>query len=180
MRKHPEIKWGEVARRAISEYLSKLGTVSKSSEVLQMLLQESRMKLADMSQAEARRFYSDTVKKEMETREVLDTTLLIEGKIGLTTAFNVVEYPKALESENDVLWPEREDHVTGIPIMVDLLKAGTPLPATDVLIAAVCIKRGFKLLTKDTHFKNMKSVRPSFKLQLLKWWSCGNLQGEQN
>ena len=104
----------------------------------------------------------------METREVLDTNLLIEGKTGLTTAFNVIEYPKALESKGEILWPTREDHVAAISIMVDLLKAGTPIPAIDVLIAAVCINRGLKLLTKDNHFKAVTSVRSEFKLSVLK------------
>jgi len=104
----------------------------------------------------------------METTEVLDTNLLIEGRTGLTTAFNVVEYPKALETKNEILWPTREDHVAAISIMVDLLKAGTPVPAIDVLIAAVCINRGLKLLTKDNHFKAIISVRSEFKLNLVK------------
>ena len=103
----------------------------------------------------------------MESNEVLDTNLLIEGKTGLTTAFNLVEYPKALEAKNEILWPTREDHVAAISIMVDLLKAGTPIPAIDVLISAVCINRDLKLLTKDNHFKAVTSVRPALKLKIL-------------
>lgn len=104
----------------------------------------------------------------METPEVLDTNLLIEGKTGLTTAFNIAEYPKAPEAEIEILWPTKEDHLTAIDIMVALLKDGTPLPAIDVLIAAVCINRGFKLMTKDNHFKAIASVRSDFKLNVLK------------
>jgi hypothetical protein len=74
MRKHPEIKWSEVARKAISEYLSKLGPASTSSEVLEMLTPESRMKLAGISGADARRFYSETVKKEWKRLKSLTQT----------------------------------------------------------------------------------------------------------
>jgi hypothetical protein len=104
----------------------------------------------------------------MEAIEVVDTNLLIEGKTGVTTAFNVVEYPKALEANAEVLWPSREDYVTAIGIMIDLLKAGTPVPALDVLIASMCINRGFKLLTKDDHFNAIMSVRATFKLKVVK------------
>lgn len=103
----------------------------------------------------------------MEENEILDTSLLIEGKTGLTTAFNVVEYPKALEQKVEVVWPAKEDFMTAIGIMVDLLKSGTPVPALDVLIAAICVNRGFKLLTKDEHFRAIGSVRPAFRLSLV-------------
>ncbi len=104
----------------------------------------------------------------MEATEVLDTNLLMEGRAGLTTAFNVVEYPKSLERNVEVLWPVREDFVAAIGIMIDLLNAGTPVPAVDVLVAAMCINRGFKLLTKDEHFAAIRSVRATFKLSVAK------------
>lgn len=103
----------------------------------------------------------------MEADEVLDTNLLMEGKTGLTTAFNVVEYPKALERGVEVLWPERRDFVTAIEIMVGLLRRGTPLPAIDVLIAAMCVNRGLTLATKDEHFEHIRAVRRDFDLRLL-------------
>ena len=74
MRKHPEIKWSEVARTAISEYLSKLGAKSTSTEVLQMLSPESRMKLTNISSAEARKFNSKVVKKEWKRMKSLTQT----------------------------------------------------------------------------------------------------------
>ena len=74
MRKHPEIKWSEVARTAITEYLSKLGAKSTSTEVLQMLPPESRMKLNKISTAEARRFYTRVVKEEWKRLKSLTQT----------------------------------------------------------------------------------------------------------
>jgi hypothetical protein len=52
--------------------------------------------------------------------------------------------------------------------MVDLLKSGTPVPAIDVMIAATCINRGHKLLTKDEHFNAIRAVRTTFKLAVVK------------
>jgi hypothetical protein len=74
MRKHPEIKWSEVARKAIGEYLSKLGSKSTSSEVLRMLPQESRMKLVNISTETAKRFYSEMVKNEWKRMKYLTRT----------------------------------------------------------------------------------------------------------
>ncbi len=40
--------------------------------------------------------------------------------------------------------------------MVKLREVGKPVPAIDVLIAAICIRRDLKLLTKDKHFLYIK------------------------
>lgn len=55
----------------------------------------------------------------------------------------------------DVL-PVTED-VAGIyaDIVLDLKKAGTPLPANDIWIAAVAARHGASVLTYDHHFKAM-------------------------
>jgi len=74
MRKHPEIKWSEVARTAISEYLSNLEATSTSAEVLQMLSPESRMNLTNISPADARKFYSEMAKKEWKRLKSLTQT----------------------------------------------------------------------------------------------------------
>jgi len=102
----------------------------------------------------------------MEAHEILDTNLLIEGKTGATTAFNIVEYPKALEGNVEVIWPNRPDFLTAVEIMVDLLKAGTPIPAIDVLIAAICLNRGLRLATSDRHFHHIKAIREGFDLHI--------------
>jgi len=103
----------------------------------------------------------------MEENEVVDTSLLIDGRSGLTTAFNAVEYPKALERKGiEVLWPVKEDFLAAISIMIDLLTLGKPIPAIDVLIAATCIRRGLGLASKDQHFEIIKSIRPEFRANI--------------
>jgi len=98
--------------------------------------------------------------------EVLDTNLLIEGKRGLTTIFSVIEYPPASKG-NRVLFPKREDFLKSIEIMVKLREIGKPAPAIDVLIAAICIRRDLKLLTKDKHFLFIKEVEPEFRVEIV-------------
>jgi len=105
----------------------------------------------------------------VEENQVIDTSILIEGKTGLTTAFNAVEYPKALERKGvEVLWPVKDDFLSAIAIMIDLLRVGKPVPAIDVLIAATCIRRGLPFVTRDQHFEIIKSIRPDFKITLAK------------
>jgi predicted nucleic acid-binding protein len=97
--------------------------------------------------------------------DVLDTNLLIEGKVGLTTIFNVIEYPPATRKCR-ILFPRKEDYLKAIEIMVKLREIGKPSPAMDVIIAAMCIRRNLKLLTKDIHFLSIKEVEPDFIVEL--------------
>jgi tRNA(fMet)-specific endonuclease VapC len=105
---------------------------------------------------------------------VYDTNELInalkKGKLdinGFTTIFNVVEFPKALEFEQlTVIYPDSEDYQESLEISTALLQKGTPLPAIEILVATVCIRRSLTLATKDRHFTKIKSVRKDFKLKL--------------
>ena len=86
---------------------------------------------------------------------------------GLTTIFNIIEFPKALELEYlEVIYPTIDDYNEGLKISVALLKKGKPLSTIDILIAAICIRRNLVLCTLDQHFINIKSVRNEFKLKL--------------
>jgi tRNA(fMet)-specific endonuclease VapC len=107
---------------------------------------------------------------------VYDTNQLIDflkrGKRdlkGFTTIFNIIEFPKAVEFEElTVIYPTLEDYDESLSISVDLFQKGNPLPAVDILIATICIRRNLTLTTKDSHFTNVKSVRNTFKLELVK------------
>lgn len=88
---------------------------------------------------------------------------------GFTTVFNVIEFPKALELEQlAVIYPNVEDYQESIEITIMLLQRGTPLPAIDILVAAICIRRDLTLCTKDNHFTAIKAVRKNLKLELTK------------
>jgi predicted nucleic acid-binding protein len=107
---------------------------------------------------------------------VYDTSALINllrsGKRvakGFTTIFNVIEFPKALDfKELGVIYPTVEDYDEALKVSASLLKRGKPLPAVDILIASVCIRRGLVLITADEHFAYVKSVRKEFKIQMTK------------
>jgi len=104
-----------------------------------------------------------------------DTSALIDllksGKRaarGFTTILNVVEFPKALDlKELGILYPAVEDYDEALKIAVSLLKIGKPVPAIDIMIAAICLRRGLSLLTADVHFTHIKLVKGEFNLRLI-------------
>ena len=103
-----------------------------------------------------------------------DTNILIEfikrnnfTIDGYTTILNVIEFPKAVSLKNlKVIYPNTEDYYKSLIIAAKLLKRGTPIPAIDIIIAAVSINYDLVLITKDRHFKYIKMVEPKFKLQI--------------
>lgn len=105
-----------------------------------------------------------------DTNELID--FLKKSKLnltGFTTVFSLIEFPKALEFEQlTVIYPNLEDYQESLEISLALLQKGNPLPAVDILIAAMCIRRNLVLCTKDNHFTSIKSIRNGFRLELTK------------
>jgi len=62
----------------------------------------------------------------------------------------VIEYPLATR-ECRILFPQKEDYFKSLEMMVKLREIGKPSPAIDIIIGAMCIRRGLRLLTKDMH-----------------------------
>ncbi|MEK6837426.1 MAG: PIN domain-containing protein [Nanoarchaeota archaeon] len=85
---------------------------------------------------------------------------------GTTTIFNVIEYPPAGDT-CEVIYPEKHDYILAYQIAIYLREVGKPQQAIDVLIASMCVNRGFELLTKDSDFENIRIVQPSFMLKLV-------------
>ena len=112
----------------------------------------------------------------MEEASVYDTSSLINllksrkrDVKGFTTILNTIEFPKALEFKGlGVIYPNIEDYDEALKISALLLKRGKPAPAIDILIAAMCTRRGLTLLTADEHFKHIKSVKKEFKVEITK------------
>jgi len=46
------------------------------------------------------------------------------------------------------------------------VKRGYPLPAVDILIAAVALNRDFVVVTKDKHFLLIKEMYPDLKIEI--------------
>jgi hypothetical protein len=98
--------------------------------------------------------------------EILDTSTLIQGKGGTATIFSAIEFPKAVQPENEFIFPTRKDFVLSIEIATNLLRKGKPLPAVDVVISSMCLNRNAALRTRDAHFKVIQELYPGFELLL--------------
>jgi len=107
---------------------------------------------------------------------VYDTNQLInllkngeQNIAGFTTILNIIEFPKALDLKGlAVIYPTLDDYKESLKLSAALLRKGCPLPAVDILIAAMCIRRDLTLRTMDKHFTNIKTVKNDFKLELTK------------
>ena len=102
----------------------------------------------------------------MEKTKVIDTNILIKEKTGLTTIFNIIEHPNALDYNVEILWPDRIDYLRSVKIGADLFKIGKPIPAVDIVIAAMCINRNLILVTRDKHFESIALIEKDFKFEL--------------
>jgi len=91
---------------------------------------------------------------------------LIEGERGTATIFSAVEYPKAVQPDNDFIFPTKRDFLLSIEIATALLRKGKPLPAVDVVVASMCLNRNAALRTRDSHFKVIQELYPAFELRL--------------
>lgn len=105
--------------------------------------------------------------------DLYDTSYLIgamkagQELSGLTTVFNILEFPKALGFKRlTVVYPTPQDYDEALRLSTRLLAKCTPLPAVDILIAAVCLRLKARLLTKDSHFEKLKAVSETFRFQL--------------
>ncbi len=107
-------------------------------------------------------------------KRLYDTNVLIdlvkEGKSpreGYTTTLNLVEYPRAVSLDLSVLIPSPREYVLAVELSKKLVKAGTPVPAVDVVIAAVAISRNMTIVTRDRHFSWVKEIAPGLQLELV-------------
>ena len=76
---------------------------------------------------------------------------------GYTTVLNLIEFPKGVELEGlRTLYPTKEDYDNALVWSAQLLKRGTPVPAVDLVIAAISVRLGLHIVTRDRHFKNIK------------------------
>jgi len=83
--------------------------------------------------------------------------------MGYTTILNVVEFPKLLERKLTVIYPSKSDYNLATKLSKDLLIIGKPIPAIDIIVAAVALNRNTKLVTTDNHFVAIQEIRADFK-----------------
>ncbi|MFP3909896.1 MAG: type II toxin-antitoxin system VapC family toxin [Archaeoglobaceae archaeon] len=101
-----------------------------------------------------------------DTNKLIDAYKNSEDLRGYTTVLNLVEFPKALELDLEVIYPSRKDYDLALMISTQLLRAGKPIPAVDTVIAATCLNNKLKLATKDKHFLAIKEVRSDFEVEV--------------
>jgi predicted nucleic acid-binding protein len=99
-----------------------------------------------------------------DTSKLIDAYKRDEKIQGYTTIFNLIEFPKALELNLIVLFPSKSDYNLALKISTELLKIGKPILAIDVLISAIAINNGLRVITKDRHFLFVKDVVEDFEV----------------
>jgi len=107
-------------------------------------------------------------------RKIYDTSVIIglwKSNVrrlnAYTTIFSVIEFPKTLLIEGlTVLYPTRDDFNEAILIAKDLLKAGKPVGAIDIVIASIALRKGLTIITSDRDFQKVKEVRPELEIEL--------------
>ena len=106
--------------------------------------------------------------------EVLyDTSSLIEeAKSGVkelkafTTILNIIEFPKALDMRGlRIIYPTYDDYKLAVKLSMNLLKRGEPVPAIDILIAAIAVNNKMTLKTRDRHFESIRRVESRLKME---------------
>jgi predicted nucleic acid-binding protein len=85
-----------------------------------------------------------------DTSKLIDAYRRREDIQGYTTIFNIIEFPKALELNLTVLYPSKSDYSLALKISTELLKIGKPIPAVDVIISAIAINNGMRVITKGS------------------------------
>lgn len=71
MKKHPEIKWSEVARRSIIEKANLLKKTMHTSDLFKLLSPETRKSIQETSEKEAVEFYKKMKKAEWKRLKFL-------------------------------------------------------------------------------------------------------------
>ncbi len=105
---------------------------------------------------------------------LFDTNVLIDRMragittiAGATTILNLIEFPKAVALKGlDIIIPGKDDYEKGFEMALRLLKAGTPIPTIDILLAAIAVNRRMVLHTKDAHFKHVQTIYQEFQVRI--------------
>ena len=105
---------------------------------------------------------------------IFDTSELIElrksGDLdveGYTTILNLIEFPKSVEFERlKVLYPTRDDCDCALVWSAKLLEMGKPVPTTDLILSAISTRTGLELVTREAHFKTIRTVAKELRLQI--------------
>ena len=108
---------------------------------------------------------------------ILDTSVVIDrvkrGKeiTENITSITLIEYPPIASYKKffgNVYFVSEEDQILAVSLQIRLRKIGMPMSASDLLIAAVCIRTGELFMTYDEDFLSIRKVWPSFQVILMR------------
>jgi len=111
----------------------------------------------------------------VEETNLLDTSIVIKYIIedrlerlpGKITIYTAIEYPPSIKRVDEVIYPSREDYLLAIKWQTKLRKIGKPLPAVDLVIAAIALNNSYRLITRDKHFKYIKEIEPNIRFEII-------------
>ena len=106
--------------------------------------------------------------KLFDTSAVVDLVLHKDYKVvpGAVSIITIIEWPPALNYVHRILYPTKSDYAKAVELQVRLRRGGRPLPATDLIIAAMAINNDMILVTLDERFQIIKEVEPRLRLAI--------------
>ena len=110
----------------------------------------------------------------MEKNEKLyDTSALIKLVVkqgitrlsGYTTILNVIEYPPATTLGLNIVYPRRVDYELAFTWQLKLRRKGRPVPAIDLIVAAIAVNMDLQLVAVDEHFNWIAEIDSRLKVK---------------
>lgn len=104
--------------------------------------------------------------KLFDTSAVVDLVLHKDYKVvpGAISIITIIEWPPALNYAHRILYPTKSDYAKAVELQVRLRRKGKPLPAADLIIAAMAINNDMVLVALDEHFQTIREVEPKLRL----------------
>ncbi len=88
-----------------------------------------------------------------------------------TSMLSIIEHPPALGFDNlTILSPQEEDYDKAIEIATKLRAQGTPIPAIDIIIAAMALTYNFTVISEDRHFQEVTTVEPDLGVKSINYY----------
>jgi predicted nucleic acid-binding protein len=106
--------------------------------------------------------------KLYDTSAVIDLILHKNYKVvpGTIPIITIIEWPPALNYVHRILYPTKNDYAKAVELQMKLRKKGEPLPATDLIIAAMAVNNNMILITLDKHFQVIREVESKLQLEM--------------
>ncbi len=81
------------------------------------------------------------------------------GLAGLRRGLELQKWFELLVAESIILFVELETAVHYAKVRAELKRAGTPIPANDIWLAALAREHGLPIVSRDTHFDRVRGIK---------------------